>query len=286
GNLPDSPPGTAMSGFPDQAGGSRTNATAVKTSIVERKIIRRTFSAGGDVLAGSSVAVYSDIGGKILNLEVNEGDPVKTGEVIAFVDPSRPGEKYTRNPVASTVDGTVTALKVSNGDAVSTQTPVAVVSDLKNLRIIADIPERYAGYMARGMPAVLTFGAFPGKTFEAIVTAVNPRLNAESRTMRIEMRMKKENTDIKAGMYATVSLVVEQRIDVPAVPVTSLITYDREKYVFVIRDNIALKTNVTTGLEDDEYTEITAGLKPGDRIVTKGQSFLSDGDPVAIIGEE
>lgn len=56
-----------------------------------------------------------------------------------------------------------------------------------------------------------------------------------------------------------------------------------EKYVYVVdENNIAHKTIVETGLKNDEYIEITSGVNMGDKVVTIGQDFLSDGSTVSI----
>jgi len=89
---------------------------------------------------------------------------------------------------------------------------------------------------------------------------------------------------IKAGMFATISLVTRTRANVPVIPRISVISTYGQWIAFTIdEDNIARRHIVELGIENEEFIEVLSGLKLGDRVVSAGQNFLSDGDPVRIV---
>jgi len=185
----------------------------------------------------------------------------------------------------STIGGTVLQAPVRRGDTVSTQTAVLVVGDLSTLMVETFVPERFSSAAQRGLKAQVFLQAFPGEAFEATVQEVSPVLDPASRTVRIRLGFT-GGTDqrIKAGMYAAVSLVTNFRRDVPVIPRVSVINTYGSWIVFTVDDrNIATRRVITLGLENENYVEVLDGIEVGDRVVSAGQNFLTDGDPVRIV---
>ena len=84
-------------------------------------------------------------------------------------------------------------------------------------------------------------------------------------------------------MFASIKRVLDKKDNTISVPLNTVIESGGEKYVYVVdENNIAHKTIVETGLKNDEYIEITIGVNMGDKVVTTGQDFLSDGSTVSI----
>jgi multidrug efflux pump subunit AcrA (membrane-fusion protein) len=85
-------------------------------------------------------------------------------------------------------------------------------------------------------------------------------------------------------MFATVSLVTNREVNVPVVPRSAVINTYGSWIVFVVdENNIARRREVTLGIDNEDSLEITGGISLGERVVSVGQNFLSDGDPVRIV---
>jgi multidrug efflux pump subunit AcrA (membrane-fusion protein) len=85
-------------------------------------------------------------------------------------------------------------------------------------------------------------------------------------------------------MFATVSLVTNTRRDVPVIPRASVISTYGSWVVFTVNEsNIASRRPVTLGLENELFVEVLSGLEIGDRVVSAGQNFLTEGDLVRIV---
>jgi RND family efflux transporter MFP subunit len=121
--------------------------------------------------------------------------------------------------------------------------------------------------------------------FQATVDEVSPVLDAASRTLRIRLRFSgATDTRIKAGMFASVSLVTNTRRNVPVIPRGAVINTYGSWIVFTVNDrNIASRREIFLGLENERFVEILDGLEVGDLIVSAGQNFLTDGDLVRIV---
>lgn len=83
-------------------------------------------------------------------------------------------------------------------------------------------------------------------------------------------------------MMAEVSFTMAASDDTILLPRNAVIEKDNETYVYVINNGKAKKTAVELGIEAEDTIEIKSGLKKGDNVVTKGQTYLSDGEEVTI----
>ena len=267
-----------------QGGGSR-NATAVRVTQVVKGTIENSVVINGDVLAVNQVSIYPTVAGKIAETLCQIGDRVNEGDTVASIDPSRPGQVYSVSPVVTTISGTVLSMPVRKGDTVSTQTAVYVIGDLSSLMVETFIPERFSNAARQGLSAQVFLEAFPGEMFPAAVDEVSPVLDPASRTLRIRLRFSgRINPGIKAGMFATVSLVTNTRRDVPVIPRGAVINTYGSWIVFTMNDkNIVSRREISLGLENESLIEVLRGLEPGETIVSAGQNFLSDGDLVRIV---
>jgi multidrug efflux pump subunit AcrA (membrane-fusion protein) len=272
------------------AGPSGRTATVVRTAEVSLGTIENSVVINGDVLARTQVAIYPTVAGKLSEQYFRVGDTVRQGEVVALVDPSRPGEVYSRSPVVSTITGTVLATPVNPGDTLGVQTAVYVLGDLGGLTVETFVPERFATAMRQGLPAQVSFEAIPGEFFDARIDEVSPVLDPASRTLRIRLRFAgrtasgRPDPRIRAGMFATVSLVTSSRTNVPAIPRGALINTYGSWVVFTVdEESIAWRREILLGLGSEDLIEILGGIELGEQVVTAGQNFLSDGEPVRVV---
>jgi multidrug efflux pump subunit AcrA (membrane-fusion protein) len=274
-------PGGAQASNAQAAAG---NAAVVKTTEVVLGTIENSVMINGDVLAASQVSIFPTVSGKLTEVRFRVGDRVSRGQTVAMVDPSRPGEVYSQSPVTSTISGTVLQAPLNSGDTVTASSAIYVIGDLSNLVVETFVPERYSNAAQKGLAAQVSLEALPGETFPTTVNEVSPVLDPSSRTLRIRLRFNNQGPRIRAGMFATVSLVTNSRQDVPVIPRASVINTYGSWIVFVVDERtIAQRREITLGIENETLIEVLDGLEIGDRVVSAGQNFLTDGDPVRIV---
>lgn len=277
------------SGAGQQPGGGQRQATTVRAARVVLGTVENRVVVNGDVLARSQVAIYPTVAGKLTEFRFQVGDRVNRGQTVALVDPSRPGEFYSQSPVVSTISGTILQTPVNPGDTVSGQTVICVVGDLAVLAVETFVPERFSTSVRPGLPALVSFEAMAQEHFAAEVDEVSPVLDPASRTLRIRLRFMpgpsgRADPRIKAGMFGTVSLVTHSRRNVPVIPRAAAINTYGNWIAFVIKEDATVERRfLTLGLESETTLEIVDGLIVGERIVTAGQNFLSDGDTVHVV---
>lgn len=267
----------------DQSAQLEANTVTVSAKTIIPETIRSTVKINGEVESKSSINIYPDTSGKVTEIVKGLGASVKKGEIIAYVDPSKPGSAYAVNPVASTVTGTVISMPVNPGDTVSSSTVIAAVGSLRDLKITVYVSEKYSGYLKKGLNAYVSFTSMPGEEFSAKVTSVSPVVNNLNRTIETVLELDKYDSRIKPGMFATVSLVIQEEDNSFVVPKSAIKTYNTDSTVFVIdENNTAKRVVVTTGISNDNDIQITSGLEEGMQVITAGSA--TEGSPVKVAG--
>jgi HlyD family secretion protein len=149
--------------------------------------------------------------------------------------------------------------------------PTVDLIDASCLYISAPIDEVDAPRVREGLPARITLDAFPGQSFPGHVRRVAPYVldqEKQARTVEIEAEFNEpEKAGLLAGYSADVEVVLDRRDDVLRVP-TAVILPDKTVYVLDAAAGRLSARKVTTGIANWEYTEITAGLNAGDRVVS------------------
>lgn len=260
---------------------------AVNADIVQAGNLDDYLEFGGDVSSVSAVDVYPDAAGKISRIRVSVGDLVKKDQIIAYVDPSRPGMNYSENPVKAPISGRVTSFPPTIGTMVSQSYSIAKISDTDELQIKVNVAERFISRIRENQTAIVSFDAYPGVEFKARVFEVSPVLDTTSRTMIAKLKVEPADSRIKAGMYARVKLITDTIEGAVVIPNDAIVYRDGKPYVFTAKSESAESSvnmvSVKEGLSVDNKTEIQEGLKEGDVIIVKGQSLLSDGSKVKIL---
>ena len=84
------------------------------------------------------------------------------------------------------------------------------------------------------------------------------------------------------GNMADLTIVFESRPGL-GVPTAAVLVRNGQNVVFVVQDGQAVQRDVQTGLQNDGWTEILAGLEAGETVVTEGQTQLRDGLKVEVL---
>lgn len=265
---------------------SQETVFAVNTYVAAAENLDEYLEFGGDVVAASSVDVMPDTSGKIANIRVRVGDYIEKNQILAYVDPSRPGMTYESSPIRAPVAGTITAFPVSVGSMVAPSVSIAKISNTKNLEINISVAERFVSRIAVGQPALLTFDSYPGEVFTAKVAEVNPVLDTTSRSMGVKLVLDPPDNRIKIGMYCRVKLITESKAGVVAIPREAIVNRSGQESVFVVNGNTVENCPISVGITVDNMVEVVSGLSAGNEVVVSGQTLLDSGSKVNVINRQ
>ncbi len=186
-----------------------------------------------------------------IRLHVSVGSAVRKDQVIAEVDPSRPGMNFVPSPVKSPIAGTVISIPPSIGATIAQGVPVARVGRTDNLEIRTEVSERFISKMQVGLNALVRFAAYPGQTFPAKVTELSPVVDPVTRTMEVKLALVNPDPRIKSGMFAEVKIITERKEGVVKIPADAMVERFGVHYVFVTKEDGTAEMRKSTARHPD-----------------------------------
>ncbi|MFW5951924.1 MAG: efflux RND transporter periplasmic adaptor subunit [Gemmatimonadota bacterium] len=178
---------------------------------------------------------------------------------------------YTR--ITAPIAGVVASVATQEGETVaaSFSAPTFVnIIDLDRLEVQAYVDEADIGRIRVGQTARFSVDSYPGEEFEGEVTAIYPKAVIQDNVVNYVVTLRitdRKGRMLRPEMTAAVTLVLEPRADVLAVP-SAAVSRDRsERFVMVLEDGVPVRRVVRVGWTQGGWTEITDGLVEGEQIV-------------------
>ena len=189
---------------------------------------------------------------------------------------TKTGKASPRFGVYAPASGILTELGVREGGQLMAGSSLIQISDLSQVWMIAEVPERDAARLKPGIAADVQLQSLPGEIFKGKVGYLYPMLNDSSRTLQVRIELPNKGNRLRPGMYANVEFT-GQTHEALSVPSESIIATGKRKLVIVKEANGYRPAEIKTGQESDSATEIIAGLSKGEEVVVSGQ-FLIDSE--------
>jgi len=259
-------------------------AIPVKITQVCRTDLSAKLRFTGDIHGEKEIKVYVKVPGKLATRLKREGDRVRKDEVLALVDRDEPALNYSKAEVRAPISGVITLYFAEPGDAVlpAPGGPVCTIADMDRVKVFIYVSERDIGKVRKGQKATVLADAYPGKVFNGIVNNVSAAADPQTRKIRAEITVPNPGHLLKPGTFARVEVTTSRREGVLAVPNSAILKENGKKFVFTVKDGIAKKNFVESGLKTEDKTGVVSGLNEGDSVVIEGNWGLSEGKKVSV----
>lgn len=165
------------------------------------------------------------------------------------------------------------------GEFVTTSSKIATIQRINPIKLQLQLPEADAGRVRQGLAVSVSVAAYPDRQFTGRVRAINPALDATSRSVIVEVELPNANTQLRPNMFANA------RIDRPGgsqgifIPASAVVTdaATNSARVFVITDGKARVRVVQPGEQQEQMVRIVSGLEAGEVVATSNLEKLFDG---------
>ena len=257
--------------------------------------------------------VSSGVSGRIEKLHVKESSRVKAGQVIASLEKSsalldtygkilalreaqltyeRKQEELDSLTLKAPIGGQVIALSTEDGQKVEAGKTVVKIASYEKMNTQVPIDELDIVHIKEGMDATVTVDAMPGETFAAKVVEVareggskqDDRYDNYGGPSGFPVKVEiLEPGDLRAGMTANVSIFIDERKDVLAVPIEAIYEKEGASFVQVVEGGKLREVEVQLGLQDQALAEVLEGLTEGQEVVigsSADDEFFGEGQAV------
>ena len=255
--------------------------------------IRTVISCTGTVLPKNRLEIKPPVNGRIEKILVQEGDKVKTGDILAWMSSTERAalldaargkgeeslkywkETYKPIPLPAPIDGEVIVATTQPGQTITTADAVLVLSD--HLIVRAQVDETDIGKIANDMKTIITLDAYPDTKIKATVE----HIYYESQTVNnvtiypVDLIPQEVSSFFRSGMNASVDFITQDKEDILVIPVDAVYKENTENYVLERQGNgkEPLKVRVKLGISDDKSIEVISGVNEKDRIIAKTKKY-------------
>jgi len=191
--------------------------------------------------------------------------------------------RLSKMRILAPFDGAVGIRTVSLGDYVKDGADLVNVEDVRVLKVDFRLPERNFSQISVGQTVEVVADALPNERWQGQIEAINPKVDANGRSLEIRARLDNTGGRLRPGMFVRVKVIVGERAQALLVPEEAIVPQGEEFHVYKVVDGAARRVPVKIGVRRDAMVEVVHGLAVGDQVVTAGMRLSRDGQPVTIL---
>ncbi|MDA9112301.1 efflux RND transporter periplasmic adaptor subunit [Gammaproteobacteria bacterium] len=251
-----------------------------KTQLKEaRRIYKRTLELRKDNLASQASldAAESQVDGLKARLDISK-------QIVADMQIRAPFSGVVINKAAQPGE-MISPVSAGGG---FTRTGIGTIVDMSSLEVEVDVNESYINRVQAGQPAITNLNAYPNWDIASEVIAIIPTADRNKATVKVRIGLLEKDERVLPDMGAKVSFLKEQVAETPEklegvmVPSSSVVKEGNLSYVFIIKNGLIEKTNVSVESSSSNFSRVTNGVEVGDSVVTDPNGEMQDGQEVLI----
>lgn len=182
---------------------------------------------------------------------------------------------YSQVAITAPLSGTMIERHVTLGEVVEPVKTLFTIADLTTLWGIADIPEKDLSKIKKGLTTEVSVSAYHQERFRGKITYLSDTIDPSSRTLKVRIEVENPKGRLKPEMFASFRILTEETEKRLAVPVSAVQREGEKSIVFIAHQGKGFeKREVELGREGQGYYQVISGLKPGEKVVTKGAFTL------------
>ena len=185
--------------------------------------------------------------------------------------------------VIAPISGTLVTFNAAENSYVSNSMPVAVINGETDMKVTASVSEALVPKLKIGDDADVYVSAL-NRNMNAVIRSVERAANAQTRLYTVTLTLTDPSDDLLTGMFADVTFHTDRVNNAIVVPSEAILTNGDTQYVYIAVGNRAKYVEVSTGLTGTGVTEILNGLDGGEYLITVGQTYVTDGADIRIVG--
>jgi len=181
---------------------------------------------------------------------------------------------------------------VNPGQFVKAGDKVVTLQSLDSIYVDFYLPQQELSRISLGRAVIATTDTYPHKTFSGKITAINPKVDAQTRNFQVEATVKNPAHELLPGMYALADVQAGNEEKLLTLPKTAVTFNPYGETVYLVEEKgkgpkgkpvlIAKQTFITIGLSRGDQVSVLTGVREGDLVVTSGQLKLKNGSTVII----
>lgn len=256
--------GIAIGNVIAQNKGNKVETDSKTTQVVEKEVgkqtIENTLTSSGEITSSGTEKLELSTSKYFKTMCVEEDDIVLEGENIL---------QYTNGTyLTAEYDCLISTYSVPETGSKCTSSNYVEVQNLENMQMKLQISESEINKVAKGQEVNIEVSAIEDKTYTGTIKSVSGVGSYSSSGTTFLSVVEFENDgNVKPGMSASCTIVLEKAENCIAVPIEAVQTNNDQKYVVVVDENgNTQNVDIETGISNNSYVQVTSGLNGGEKI--------------------
>ena len=238
---------------------SSETTTQISETQVSTQTIEKTLTSSGEVSSSETEKLDLITSKYFKTMCVEENDIVKKGgKILKYSDGTHLKAEY---------DCLISSYSVPETGNICTSSNYVEVKNMKTLQLNISVDETEINQIKKGQEVKIEISALD-KSFTGKITSVNQAGTYSNSGTSFSAVVEFENdSNVKIGMSASCTIVLEKAENAIAIPIEAVQTNDDKKYVVVVKtDGSTENVTIETGISNDSYVQVTSGLSGGETI--------------------
>ncbi len=190
--------------------------------------------------------------------------------------------KLAKATIYAPFEGKIGLIDVSVGAIVDGQKELVTLVDFDPMKIDFKIPEKFIHDIGVGQTAEVKLDSMPDQIFQATVEAIDSRVDPQTHSIAVRATIPNVDGKLQTGLFGSVGVIIGVKNDALLVPESALGREGDIEYIWVVTNGKTGRKRILTGTKENGQAEVTAGIRPGEIVVTSGQLKLGEGTAVKI----
>ncbi|WP_343036066.1 efflux RND transporter periplasmic adaptor subunit [Hongsoonwoonella zoysiae] len=212
-------------------------------------------------------------------------ETLRAEEIVARAAVDRARRQLEDRTIRAPFSGVLGLTSIDVGARVEAGDRLTTLDDLSKVEVEFQLPETLFARVKPGLEVVARGSAFPGRTFEGRIIAVDSRVDRNSRSFLTRAELPNPDRALPSGMFVLMSITLDD-YEAVTVPDAAIVSEGSNTFVYRIAAGKAEKTQVATGLREGGLVEIREGIAAGDMVAITGLQRLRDGAEVNVLNSE
>ncbi|MCG8328875.1 MAG: efflux RND transporter periplasmic adaptor subunit [Chitinophagales bacterium] len=239
-----------------------------------RLVVQRNLN---EKIANRLKALYDKEGVSLQDYEVAAAEVEKAEAEIALLD-----AQLEKRIITAPFGGRLGLRMVSEGAYISPGTAIVNLVSINPIKLEFSVPEKYSRILNQGAKVGFQLDGSE-QEYLATIIAKEPNVDPDTRTLRLKASAPNPGGQILPGAFAKVDVNLNEYNNALLVPTEAIMPQLNTKEVYVVRSGVAQLQEVETGIRQERMIQVTAGLSPGDTVITTGLLQLKPGTAVNIV---
>ena len=178
--------------------------------------------------------------------------------------------------IKAPINGYIASKNGNPGQIAAAGSPMFSIKSTDIVNVEISVTESVIPYINIGTKASISVSTAGINDINGEVSVVNTVKNPQTGMYTVKIKIDNNDDILKLGMMADVILETQAKSNVIVIPSSSIIQEETGYSVYIIKDNVAEKRSITTGITNNDFTEVISGLSVGETVVVSGKEYISE----------